>query len=86
MPKLDVTATPRSACNFATSSHQTRYALQVLAELNTLQPTHIICVTGRTHGAGYNTIDYLDQGGAVVCRENINDNLYCVVDCLLLAS
>lgn len=37
-------------------------------------PTHIISFIGRTHGEGFNTIDYLEQEGKLV--ENIRDNLY----------
>lgn len=37
-------------------------------------PTHIIAFIGRTHGKGYNTIDYLEQEGKLV--ENLRDNLY----------
>jgi len=37
-------------------------------------PTHIISFIGRTHGDGYNTIDYLEQEGKLV--ENLRDNLY----------
>ena len=37
-------------------------------------PTHIISFIGRTHGEGFNTIDYLEQEGKLV--DNIRDNLY----------
>lgn len=37
-------------------------------------PTHIISFIGRTHGEGYNTIDYLEQEGKLV--DNLRDNLY----------
>lgn len=40
-------------------------------------PTHIISFIGRTHGPGYNTIDYLEQPGKLV--ENLRDNLYAQV-------
>jgi 3,5-epimerase/4-reductase len=37
-------------------------------------PSHVLCLIGRTHGPGYNTIDYLEQPGKLV--DNIRDNLY----------
>ena len=37
-------------------------------------PTHIVSFIGRTHGEGFNTIDYLEQEGKLV--DNIRDNLY----------
>lgn len=37
-------------------------------------PTHIISFIGRTHGEGFNTIDYLEQEGKL--KDNIRDNLY----------
>jgi len=40
-------------------------------------PTHIIAFIGRTHGPGFNTIDYLEQSGKLV--ENLRDNLYAQV-------
>jgi len=46
----------------------------VIKEINTYNPTHVVCLIGRTHGPGYSTIDYLEQQGKLV--ENINDNLY----------
>ena len=46
--------------------------------LNEIQPTHVMCFIGRTHGKignkVYSTIDYLEQSGKIT--ENINDNLY----------
>jgi hypothetical protein len=46
----------------------------VIAEIGVHNPTHVVCLIGRTHGPGYSTIDYLEQPGKLV--ENINDNLY----------
>lgn len=43
-------------------------------ELRETSPTHVFSCTGRTHGEGINTIDYLEQKGKLV--ENIRDNLY----------
>jgi len=47
---------------------------EVIAEINKHNPTHVVCLIGRTHGHGYSTIDYLEQKDKLV--ENINDNLY----------
>jgi len=38
------------------------------------KPSHVVCFIGRTHGAGINTIDYLEQPGKLV--ENVRDNLF----------
>ena len=46
-------------------------------EISLYQPTHIIAFIGRTHGPGFNTIDYLEQPGKLV--ENLRDNLYAQV-------
>jgi dTDP-4-dehydrorhamnose reductase len=50
----------------------------VEAEINRINPTHILSVIGRTHGIyegeKINTIDYLEKPGKL--KENINDNLY----------
>lgn len=46
----------------------------VLAEIDDLNPTHIVSLIGRTHGPGFTTIDYLEQVGKL--RENIADNMY----------
>ena len=47
-------------------------------ELNDIQPTHVFCFIGRTHGRigekMYTTIDYLEQKGKLV--DNIRDNLF----------
>ena len=47
-------------------------------EINSLKPTHIICLIGRTHGKInnkiYSTIDYLENAGKL--KENIRDNLF----------
>ena len=50
----------------------------IMNELDTIQPTHVISFIGRTHGitngVNYSTIDYLEQDGKLV--ENIRDNLF----------
>ena len=52
--------------------------LELLVEINAINPTHIISFTGRTHGTidnkKINTIDYLEYPGKIV--ENMNDNLF----------
>jgi nucleoside-diphosphate-sugar epimerase len=48
------------------------------AEIEEIQPTHVISLIGRTHGVYnnrvYGTIDYLEQPGKLV--ENVRDNLF----------
>jgi hypothetical protein len=50
----------------------------LIDEIITIQPSHIISFTGRTHGkigdTEVNSIDYLEYPGKLV--ENIRDNLY----------
>ena len=52
--------------------------ISLTAEIDRINPTHIISFTGRTHGSIgdkiYTTIDYLEQPGKLV--ENLQDNLY----------
>jgi nucleoside-diphosphate-sugar epimerase len=52
---------------------------EVCAELRDTQPTHVLCVTGRTGGPGCLTVDYLDGVGAERTMANVCDNLYSVV-------
>ncbi|CAD5222176.1 unnamed protein product [Bursaphelenchus xylophilus] len=51
---------------------------EVEKELTSLRGTHILNVTGRTHGGGDKTIGYL-EGGPEKTHENVRDNLYCPV-------
>jgi dTDP-glucose 4,6-dehydratase len=50
----------------------------VINEVKTINPTHVVSFIGRTHGKigdkTYSTIDYLEEEGKLV--ENIRDNLY----------
>ena len=50
----------------------------VSAELDDIQPSHVVSFIGRTHGKinskVYTTIDYLEQEGKLV--ENVRDNLF----------
>ncbi|KAK5980110.1 dTDP-D-glucose 4 6-dehydratase, partial [Trichostrongylus colubriformis] len=48
---------------------------EVSSELATLNVTHVVCLTGRTHGNGMNTIEYL-EGGPDRVYENVRDNMY----------
>ena len=43
-------------------------------EIIKVNPTHMLSLIGRTHGPGYNNIDYLELPGKL--HDNINDNLY----------
>lgn len=51
-------------------------------ELIQHQPSHVFSATGRTHGDGINTIDYLEQKGKL--PENLRDNLFGPVQLALL--
>lgn len=42
--------------------------------LEITNPTHVLCMIGRTHGPGFPTIDYLEQPGKLY--ENLRDNLF----------
>lgn len=52
--------------------------VSVIAEIEEVEPTHIVSFIGRTHGKigekTFTTIDYLEQEGKLV--ENMRDNLY----------
>jgi len=52
--------------------------VQLLAEIESIAPTHVVSFIGRTHGqigtTNYTTIDYLEQSGKLT--ENIRDNLF----------
>uniref|UniRef100_A0A0K0EGQ4 dTDP-D-glucose 4,6-dehydratase n=1 Tax=Strongyloides stercoralis TaxID=6248 RepID=A0A0K0EGQ4_STRER len=50
----------------------------VLDEIISLNPTHILCCTGRTHGGEYKTIEYL-EGGPEKTYENVRDNMYSAI-------
>ena len=51
---------------------------ELICEIEKINPTHVFCFIGRTHGkidnTIYSTIDYLEQPGKWV--ENVRDNLY----------
>lgn len=46
------------------------------------EPSHVLCLIGRTHGPGFSTIDYLQQPDKLV--ENVRDNLFAPVSLALL--
>jgi dTDP-4-dehydrorhamnose reductase len=46
-------------------------------EIDLTNPTHVAAIIGRTHGPGFNTIDYLEQPGRL--KDNVRDNLYAPV-------
>lgn len=60
----------------------------LLDEINEVNPTHIICLIGRTHGKigdkVYPTIDYLEQKGKIY--ENVRDNLFSPISLALICS
>lgn len=47
----------------------------LIHEIETVQPSRVISMIGRTHGGDFKTIDYLEQGRPQL-RENIRDNLF----------
>lgn len=46
----------------------------IVAEMDRVQPDHVVCIIGRTHGPGCGTIDWLEQPGHL--RHNVRDNLF----------
>lgn len=52
--------------------------------LDTEKPDRVVSLIGRTHGPGYNSIDYLEQPGKL--RENVRDNLYAPLSLGMLCS
>lgn len=47
------------------------------------RPRRVISFIGRTHGPGFDTIDYLEQGRPQLI-ENIRDNLFAPIQCAIL--
>ena len=52
-------------------------------ELLAIEPTHLLCLIGRTHGGNFTTIDYLEQPGKLY--ENVRDNLFSPLYLAILA-
>jgi 3,5-epimerase/4-reductase len=48
--------------------------IELMDEIETINPTHIVSFIGRTHGDKFTTIDYLEQPGKLDI--NIRDNLF----------
>lgn len=61
--------------DFVHASSRADDTTRVRQELDQVKPSRVVSFIGRTHGAGYNTIDYLEQGRPQLV-ENIRDNLY----------
>jgi 3,5-epimerase/4-reductase len=61
------------------SQHRVDDETRIEEELKSYNPTHMLCLIGRTHGnidgKEYSTIDYLEEKGKLY--ENVRDNLYC---------
>ena len=64
--------------NFVKGKSRVNSIEDVNAELEQINPTHVVSFIGRTHGKigekVYTTIDYLEQEGKLV--ENVRDNLF----------
>ncbi len=64
--------------NFINGKSRVDNEIELLNEINDINPTHIVSFIGRTYGKIgdkiYPTIDYLEQEGKLV--ENIRDNLF----------
>ncbi|KAF8360730.1 hypothetical protein PRIPAC_87653, partial [Pristionchus pacificus] len=63
--------------HLATTKPGTSTDEEVEKELVQLGGTHVVCCTGRTHGPGCNTIEYL-EGGPEKTSENVRDNMFSV--------
>ena len=48
--------------------------IDLTQEIDSVNPTHVICTIGRTHGNGVNTIDSLEEKDMLIT--NMTDNLY----------
>jgi 3,5-epimerase/4-reductase len=64
--------------NYLTGKSRVDNVEELEKEIETVKPTHIVCLIGRTHGVidgkVYPTIDYLEQEGKL--KENVRDNLF----------
>jgi len=52
--------------------------------LESEKPDRVVSLIGRTHGEGFNSIDYLEQPGKL--RENVRDNLFAPLSLGMLCS
>jgi 3,5-epimerase/4-reductase len=57
---------------------------EVRKEIATVKPDRVVCLLGRTHGEGINSIDYLEQPGKLV--DNLRDNLYAPLSLSMICS
>ena len=68
----------KSQVDFVEGKSRVDNEKELIEEIDSVQPTHIISFIGRTHGKIgekiYSTIDYLEQEGKLV--ENVRDNLF----------
>lgn len=73
--------------NFTLGNSRCENLNNLVDEVVTVQPTHIVSFIGRTHGKindkEYTTIDYLEQEGKVF--ENVRDNLFSPLQLALVA-
>ena len=67
-----------SQIDFVKGQIRAENILDLISEIETVNPTHVLSFIGRTHGRiedrEYTTIDYLEQPNKL--KENIRDNLY----------
>lgn len=54
---------------------------EVDTDISTLRADRVICLIGRTHGDGCNTIDYLEDKSMVNLRDNLYSPLILVLVC-----
>ena len=77
-----------SNINYTKSKFRVDDELNIESELVQVNPTHMLCLVGRTHGHTNNktftTIDYLEQPGKLY--ENVRDNLYSPVYLAILSN
>lgn len=57
---------------------------KVRSELKLWEPSHVLCIIGRTYGDGINTIDYLELPGKL--KENVRDNLWGPISLAILCN
>jgi len=60
--------------NYTLSECRVDDEVAVEKEIVAIEPTHLLCLIGRTHGGNFTTIDYLEQPGKLY--ENVRDNLF----------
>lgn len=63
----------KSDITYTVSTNRADDIRAVENDISTHKPSHVLCLVGRTHGDGINTIDYLEQPGKL--KENLCDNL-----------